>query len=88
MFCLRAGRGCYQRELYFCFSFFFFSPSLRGCHETELESDCKKKGHSADWVAFLSVLVAASSVLPLTLVLTISDLFIAWPHVARGSLEL
>lgn len=52
------------------------------------ENDCKKNAVGCPLGFTLWIFVTATSLLPLLLVLMVSYMFIAWPHVARGSQEL
>lgn len=74
MSCLLAGRD-YQIEL-------FLSQT------EQQENDCKKNAVRCPLGFTLWIFVTPTSLLPLLLVLMVSYMFIAWPHVARGSQEL
>lgn len=83
-----------------CFFYFLFLiyvlfvgrsglPNRTFLSQTEQqENDCKKNAVRCPLGFTLWIFVTPTSLLPLLLVLMVSYMFIAWPHVARGSQEL
>lgn len=66
-----------------------FSQCLKAVMRLNNKKATAKKNAVGCLLGFiLWIFVMASSLLPLILVLMVSYMFIAWPHVARGSQEL